>query len=428
MNYKFYLRDKTKVETSIFLKSQIKGKLFKYSLGSDLLIEPKEWNFEKQRSKVKNSRINARIHNVITECERYFAQKERQGEEISFDELREVLNKLSDVKESSLKKSKNLEFEDYLTDFIKRMQTGEIQTPKGGRKYTQISIKAYKRLSTLMNEYKVFANRKHIKFSDFNKGFPKKYATFMNSRSYSTNYKGSMMKCLKRVLGEALKEGLTDNDSFRHYKKDSEEVDKIALTESEVQRLFEYEPENELEGLYRDVFLIQCYTALRLSDAKRIRPEHIKTDEATGIKFIELRTHKGKILVSIPLRHEVITILERYNYSIPKVLDQKLNYAIKEVAKKVGITEKEEVQETKGGLKTIKYVPRYERISSHTGRRTAATNMYRNGINPLEIIKITGHASITTLMKYLKIGHKEVGRVVASNPFFSPKVKLKAVK
>ena len=64
------------------------------------------------------------------------------------------------------------------------------------------------------------------------------------------------------------------------------------------------------------------------------------------------------------------------------------------------------------------YKPKYIRVSSHTARRSAATNMALNGTPLRDIMQITGHKSEATLLKYIKITKEENARRLKDNPFF----------
>lgn len=46
-------------------------------------------------------------------------------------------------------------------------------------------------------------------------------------------------------------------------------------------------------------------------------------------------------------------------------------------------------------------------ITSHTARRTGATNLFKLGFSPLEIMKITGHTSEKTFLKYIEMSKIE---------------------
>ena len=52
----------------------------------------------------------------------------------------------------------------------------------------------------------------------------------------------------------------------------------------------------------------------------------------------------------------------------------------------------------------------YELICTHTARRTSATLMYLDGIAIYDIMKVTGHKSVTTLEKYIRADKLEVAQ------------------
>lgn len=129
---------------------------------------------------------------------------------------------------------------------------------------------------------------------------------------------------------------------------------------------------------YADMFRFACYTGLRHSDLSTITKDKIFNGR------IALSQQKTSKMVSIKLHKEAIKILEENNYGedFPKVTTGYYNRKIKEIAKRVGIEN-------------------YEEITSHTARRTLATNMYLNGA-PLSLIQtFTGHETDTMLRTYI---------------------------
>ena len=60
--------------------------------------------------------------------------------------------------------------------------------------------------------------------------------------------------------------------------------------------------------------------------------------------------------------------------------------------------------ETKrNGMTVIAPVPKYELVTSHTGRRSFATNLYRRGIPSSQLMFLTGHKTEAAFMKYIKV-------------------------
>ena len=67
---------------------------------------------------------------------------------------------------------------------------------------------------------------------------------------------------------------------------------------------------------------------------------------------------------------------------------------------------------------TIKYKV-WELISSHTDRRSAATNMYNSGrMKTLQIMLITGHTTEKNFFRYIKINREENAKTLSTDLFF----------
>lgn len=85
------------------------------------------------------------------------------------------------------------------------------------------------------------------------------------------------------------------------------------------------------------------------------------------------------------------------------------NMYIKDVCKEVGLVER-----VKGGMivkdfknktyrKKVDFFPKYKLISSHTCRRSFATNLYNMNFPVLSIMQITGHTTEHSFLTYIKV-------------------------
>src|SRR5262249_45715408 len=142
----------------------------------------------------------------------------------------------------------------------------------------------------------------------------------------------------------------------------------------------------------RDLFVFGCLTGLRFSDITTIQPENFqKNGEEIYIHKI---TQKTKELVVIPCDEIVIAIRTKYEGDMPKApSNQKFNQYIKEVSKIAGLKEK-------GRLPSRPQKELWQCISSHTARRSFATNRFLEGFEPIGLMKITGHKSEKAFLKY----------------------------
>ena len=92
---------------------------------------------------------------------------------------------------------------------------------------------------------------------------------------------------------------------------------------------------------------------------------------------------------------------------MPKIYEQDLNEQIKEVGKMAKIIDDVIITDKVGGRMIEAVYKKNELIKTHTARRSGATNLFKMGYSPLEIMKITGHTSESTFMKYIKVSKEE---------------------
>ena len=151
----------------------------------------------------------------------------------------------------------------------------------------------------------------------------------------------------------------------------------------------------------RDLFLIGAYTGLRYSDFTSIRPEHILEED--GKRFLVLHTQKTNTEVTIPLFPIADKILKKYAYTTPKLSNQKMNVALKELGAKAMLNQSVTDVRTKGGKRVDKTYSKWEKLSSHTARRSFATNFFLSGIPAAVLMQITGHSTERQFMQYINV-------------------------
>jgi integrase len=166
--------------------------------------------------------------------------------------------------------------------------------------------------------------------------------------------------------------------------------------------------EPRLENV-RDLFVFGCYTGLRFSDFTAVKLQDIDLEE----KLIEIQTQKTKELVAIPIYPITEQIIAKYKdktqNSLPTpISNQKFNIYIKEVAQRLNTLNTQISEELwLNGKKVVRTVSKWEKVSSHTARRSFATNMFILGYRAQMIMKITGHRTESSFMAYLKMSPRE---------------------
>jgi hypothetical protein len=152
-----------------------------------------------------------------------------------------------------------------------------------------------------------------------------------------------------------------------------------------------------------------------------------------GKKYVELIQKKTGTKCIIPMRPELDAILQRYDYTLPKTIEQKVNEGIKLIGDKAGITELIHVEKNKGGRVVKTEVKKCDLISTHCARRTGISLMYLakdkkgNRIPIIDIMKISGHKTPKEFLKYVRISQEETAVALSLHPYFSGNL-LKVVK
>ena len=147
----------------------------------------------------------------------------------------------------------------------------------------------------------------------------------------------------------------------------------------------------------KDMFLLGCYTGLRVSDLKRITKHHIVNGAIT------MTLKKNRTEVSIPLLAQTKAILERYEYEAPKISEQQVNDSIKKVCSKADIDKQIFFKSVKGGVLIEKLYPKHEKITTHcAGKTFISLAGERWGLTPTDIAAIVGKDIKTVLGYYLK--------------------------
>ena len=81
---------------------------------------------------------------------------------------------------------------------------------------------------------------------------------------------------------------------------------------------------------------------------------------------------------------------------------------MKKIAEWAGLVEPIKIEYIEGGKRQSVTKRKCELVHTHTARRTGATLMYLSGMDFYDIMKITGHATVQNLKKYIKADEIEV--------------------
>lgn len=239
---------------------------------------------------------------------------------------------------------------------------------------------------------------------------------YLKSRNerYRTNTVMSYLRRLFYILRKAETAQYRVHFAYSTYRLKGFESFEVALTVEEIQSIYNCKKLSSAQKVVRDLFVFSCYTGLRYSDLKRVESINIQNE------ILNIKTQKTGATVHLPLHPYLKGILERNKGELPTLSSQQnYNKVLKTLCRKAKIQQKILIERHEG-LKFIrKNVPKWKLISSHTGRRSFATNAYLAEIPTARIMLLTGHKTEESFFKYIRIQKKENAQILSEHPFFN---------
>ena len=432
MKVNFYLKDKTKSVTAIDAIVRFLGARYKFAAG--VSVNPVFWDGERampQKGKLKYADadvINIKLDRMEAAIKKAFEPYILATTAPTQGQIRAQTEKPGTLPQSGA-------FVPYFSRFVENAT------------YKHESKKKFYTCLNWLNDYEREFNTR-LTFDDINLEFYNHFRQLMMNKTYlpragglpkhyTSNFFGSLVKVIKRVMHEAEFHRLHTNIDFKsnRFKVEAETADTVYLNMDELRKIHalnldtmsldaittENRPGNIAKKrgalkLARAKFLVGCFTALRVGDFNRLREVNI-TENVIRIKPGK-GTRKNEDVV-IPI-HPVVKEILATGFSIETpVSDQKINEHIKEVCQLAGITELVSVSRTEGGKLVTRTYPKHQLITNHTARRSGATNMFLAGIPSISIMKITNHTTEKSFLKYIKISQEENAELLKKHPFFN---------
>ncbi len=401
----FVLKEPKSIEpTLVYLIFRFNGSMLKYSTGQKIFS--KFWNPEKQRAKeTRQFPEYAEFNTLLNNLEGCVNDNYRKLLNDKITPIPELLRiPLDKILQKDSGREKDLiSFADHLVDTTDRKP--------GTKKQLRQAIRN-------LREFKQETKRSlHLDSIDLE--FYDAFIDFLLKKNYGKNTIGTLIKNIKVFMNEAVDRKLTSNLQFknRRFKTVEEPSESIYLSQAEISRLYQLDLTGNLRlEKVRDLFVIACYTGLRFSDLSQLKNENISNDG----NFVRVRTQKTGELVIIPLKSIVKQILEKHKGIPPQVIsNQKMNDYLKELGQLGEIKEAVLITSTKGGEQQTVVYDKWQLITTHTARRSFATNAYLQNVPSISIMKITGHRTEKSFLKYIKISQEDNANKLIQHPFFN---------
>jgi|JI6StandDraft_1071083.scaffolds.fasta_scaffold44933_2 integrase len=406
--FNFYLKEPSAdTETLIYMFCSFAGQRLKYSTREK--IHPYYWN-DKTQSAKKNFAgyytLNGYLDKVKQIAQDLIREAISADKPLTVETLRDSLNNRLQGAAKQNEQPINL-----LNTY---MQVNKVL----------LAPNTLKKYNTLRNHLIDFQSRYKFKitFDSINTiRFDEHYRAYLlNDLNHLNTSVAKDIITLKVFLNWCVRCGYSTNTEYKKFKAKEPETDLIALDEAELMQLYNFDfSENLHLEQVRDVFCFQCFSGLRFSDVKKLTRENIKGD------IISIFVQKTGKYLKVPLNDYSLELMQKYDFKLPVITNQKTNEQIKKICKIAGIDTM--VMTTKfKGVEVIREIkPKFELIVTHTGRRTFITLSLERGMAPELIMEITGQKTYREFRKYLKLTEKVV--TTAMTNVWSKEPNLKVV-
>ena len=417
MKYTFNLKEpKSDKETLILFSCYFKNENKKFVFSTGEKIMPENWDFENKFPFVNGKKKSKFVQSIRLQMNRYsdlFLETESLYKRINEPFTSKNLKKVFDEEFKKAPSGKNAFFDAY-DEFTAEKEKG--------KEWSASTIKRYKNIKNILEKFEA-ARKFKLTFSKIDETFHREFTSYcMDDLKHINNTYARNLGLFKTFMFWARKNKFTYNDSFVEFKKVERVItNQIALTIDDLNKLMQHEFESEKLRKVRDVFVFACVTGMRFGELSLIRRSNVTND------FILLKENKDetKETREIPLTSISRYILLKYDYKLPLIANQKQNKYIKDVFQEMEYNNKVQKVTTKGKENIKEEMFFYDRISTHTARRTFITMMKRQGKSDKLIASITGHNDMKTLNQYYQISEPE--KKEAMDEVFNVELKLKIV-
>ena len=368
-------------------------------LRTRIRIEPQLWDKKKQKVKqgynvngVSYNDVNSNINTYIKYVDDYFHQCELMQRDPVLTDLRAKFNYA--FKQTNEQRSS--EFFLLFNDFIKEQS--------GVKGWGKDMVDVYTRLRDKLQKFSP-----NLTFLTLNTKNLEAIKVHLSESMYNDALKKNLAY-LKSFVKWAKEKHYTVCEEFDSYKpklpKGHISVKYLSL--DELDRIYNLKlKEGSALDQTRDFFIFQCYTALRYSDLKQLRPDNITKSE-DGTFILRLLTEKDDDDVTYRLAKRAVDIYKKYSTHIydggrlfPVLSNQKYNEHLKELGKIAGLRGEWIDYEYRLNELIEVHTPKSD-LSTHTARRTFVVTALNQGVTAEKIMQITSHSDYNAMKPYIK--------------------------
>jgi integrase len=318
--------------------------------------------------------------------------------------IRDDHDKISSIIYKGLDQGKEITRE-YILEQMKFVPSSEIPLTIHFQKFIDMKEKEYLSKETI----KDYKSCKKV-FEDFQDNVLKEYTPSMvntdmllDFRKYlldDREYNNNSVRKRFKTLSSFLKSVDIDFSKFK-LKQHPQHTEFVVMSNEDLHLIRKFKKFNPKEQIFIDLFVLNCYMGLRFGDLSTLNKGSF-VNEVNETYYVKTN-EKTKQIIKIYIVKTAKDILEKYKYQLPfKLSNQVFNREIKNVFRAHDLfKEKIKISEMIGNESVVTEYVKRDIISSHTCRRTYITLNIKNNVDYSTLMKMTGHAQLSTLSKYI---------------------------
>lgn len=398
---RYILKNQDRPITKIYMRISVTKKI-QAIFPLEIPINPKHWDVESMRLKPKvksAAQINKTLDTLYQIIEDKITLNYTDKELFTSDYFKSIYNDFIG-NDSTKRKINILEFiEEYVNGLNSKKNT----------------IKTYKVVYKKICEYLVdVKSKKKMFYADINDRWIIDFTNYLQDHDNQKLSSPTINKYLTN-LKVILKKYSEENSNFktpkiRTLKVNSKKIVPYFSVE-DLSVLEKMEIVNEELDVVRDWILIACETGLRISDYNTLNNFDIANQSVLTLS--QIKTNSPSIVLATD---RLKRIYSKRNGYPPKIHDDEFNKLMKTVCKMADFSEvlsgskmTEDGLKLNGKIKYRKiqgYYKKYELVTSHTCRRSFATNKYiENSSDIGKIMALTGHKTTDEFFKYIQLDY-----------------------
>ena len=266
------------------------------------------------------------------------------------------------------------------------------------------TIKIY---TTIINDLKILYKDRSLRFRDITEDFKNEYLKYLLNKGAQNATILKRFQTLHTFLKECKQNEYNFYKDFVIKLKKVKKQPIIIPSEDEFKSLLQYEFTSNRLAYARDLFCLSCLTGLRYSDVINLdKNGFVKKGNKWYLKTIDKKT---ETFVTIPIHSLAVRILERLDFKIKTISNQKLNVNLEDALIETKLFDYQEIKFEKRGTSDIKtiYAPKHKLMNFHAGRRFFISSLANGGVAVGNVKKWSGHNTQIIEQYISEKGYKE---------------------